>query len=170
MPPHAGYIIIKNKAGETERKTFRNFYGDVDKGSRRPAFMYPRKKVALQEEISRIKDALDEGYVTSERKSAVKIELKEKQDRLKAVLDSEAAAQELFDDHKDTWMKRRENIAEEISMRMPSKQDVKDKRVNPHRQLATEKAGGLENLKIEYAILSSLAGEDGSAALLQREA
>ncbi len=173
--PAPGYIIIKCRSGgDSERVSYRNFYGPADKGSRKPAFMYPKRRAALQEDVERIKDAIDEGYVTNERKASARIELKEKQDRLKQIDEATAVAQELFDNHKDVWMKRRENIAEELAARMPTRQDIKDKRVNPYRQLENEKLGNkklqpLEGIKIEYAVLSKLAGEDGLSLNLQRE-
>jgi hypothetical protein len=66
-------------------------------------------------------------------------------------------------------MNRRTELAEEISQGIPTEKEVKRRHVNPHRNLERD-LKGLKAKKLEYVILSSLAGEETNTSFLQKEA
>ena len=166
---HSGFIIIKKDGDEKgHRATYRDFYGPLDKGSAKPSFCYPRRKEALQEEVDKMQKAIDNGYISKEREMESKIQLRTKKKRLDDINAQESAAKKLFEENKDSWMKRRDALAEEITAATPTMADVKKRRVNPFTTLKKEK-GGLEEKKREYIVLSRLAGEESNISFLQRE-
>jgi len=165
---NAGYIIVKNSEGAGRKATYRDFYGPLDKGSAKPSFCYPKRKESLQEEVEKMQKSLDNGYIAKDREMEAKVQLRTKKKRLDEINAQESDAKKLFNEHKDQWMKRRADIATEISDATPTQTDTKKKRVNPHKVLAMEKSG-LEDKKREYIVLSRLAGEESNTAFLQKE-
>jgi hypothetical protein len=167
MAANQGYIIIKD--GEKNRRsTYREFYGPLDKGSAKPSFCYPKRKEALKEEVAKMERVLDQGHIAKEHEMKARVTLKTKKDRLKAIETQEGEAAKLFTDNKDSWMKRREALKEEIRESMPTQEAARKRKVNPHKVLKDEKAG-LEDKKREYIVLSRLAGEDSNVSFLQKE-
>jgi hypothetical protein len=165
--PYAGHILIKD--GDKNRKmTYREFYGPLDKGSAKPSFCYPKRKEALKEEVEKMERVLDSGHIAKEHEMEARVTLKTKKDRLKEIDTQEGAAAKLFKENKDAWMKRRDELADEIRETMPKLSDVKKRRVNPHKVLLNEKKG-LEDKKREFIVLSRLAGEDSNISYLQRD-
>jgi gas vesicle protein len=167
MVANAGFIVIKD--GEKNRRsTFRDFYGPLDKGSAKPSFCYPKRKEALKEEVEKMERVLDSGHIAKEHEMEARVTLKTKKDRLKAIDSQEGEARKLFNENKDKWMERRTTLAEEIRETMPTEENVRKRRVNPHKVLVTEKSG-LEDKKKEFIVLSRLAGEDSNVRFLQKE-
>ena len=167
---HERNIIIQNKSGKSSREiTYRTFYGPLDKGSSKPSFCYPKRKEALQEEVDKMQKAIDNGHISPERAMEAKINLNTKKKRLDDINAQEAVSRKKFEDNKDEWMVRRKELAEEIAALMPTEKEVQKRRVNPHLNLQREKAGGLEEKKREFMVISRLAGEDSNIANLQRE-
>jgi hypothetical protein len=164
----AGYILIKGEGDSKKRSTYRDFYGPLDKGSAKPSFCYPRRKEALKEEVSKIERVIQSGHVAKEHEMELQITLKTKKDRLKGLDAQEGEANKLFKENKDAWMKRREELATEISESMPKASDVRKRKVNPFKVLKAEKSG-LEDKKKEYIVLSRLAGEDSNVSFLQKD-
>jgi hypothetical protein len=158
---NAGHIIIK-KDKETKREGrygMGQFFNPVDKGSAKPAFCYPRRTAGLREELSQMERVLKEGQVDPERKMAFELKAKQISDRMEEIDDSFKNAKDIIDKDPDAWKTRRDNIAGEISDRMPTRDDVHKRRVNPHAVLRQDKEGGsgnrpLEELKREYTIIS----------------
>lgn len=164
-----GHIIIQSKSGRSARElTYRAFYGPLDKGSAKPSFCYPKRKEDLTEEVEKMKAAIDSGYVSKDRLMDAKINLKTKKERLDAINKQEDRAKKLFEENKDTWIKRRKELAEEITAATPTLKDTQQKRVNPFTTLKKEKSG-LEDKKREFIVLSRLAGEESNVSFLQRE-
>lgn len=168
-----GYIIVKGKAGtdgrHTEnRRTYKQFYGEVDKGSNKPSFCYPRRKLDLEEETRSMERALELQQVAGDRRLQFEASLKKKKDRLDAINQSHEDAKNLLDEHKDQWVARRKELGDEISAATPTRQAVKDRHVNPYSILKTEK-GGLGEKKKEYQVLSRLLDEESNVGFLQRE-
>lgn len=164
-----GYIFVPSKSGKSEVATsYRAFYGPLDKGSAKPSFCYPRRKEALVEEVEKMQKAIDNGYIAKEREMESKIQLRTKKKRLDDINAQEASAKKLFEENKDAWMKRRSELAEEISAATPTLKDVQKRRVNPFTTLKKEKTG-LEEKKREFIVLSRLAGEESNISFLQKE-
>lgn len=165
----SGFIIVKKDGDEKgHRATYRDFFGPLDKGSVKPSFCYPKRKEALQEEVEKMQKNVDNGYISREREMEYKTTLRAKKKRLDDINSQESAARKLFEENKDSWMKRRDALAEEITAATPTLKDVQKRRVNPFTTLKKEK-GGLEDKKREYIVLSRLAGEESNISFLQRE-
>jgi hypothetical protein len=166
---NAAYIVVKGEGDQNRRVSYKDFYGPLDKGSSKPSFCYPKRKEALKEEVDKMERLVNSGHIAKEHEMDVKIKLKEKKDRLKGIEAQEGEAQKLFNKNKDKWMERRSALAEEIAAKMPSRDNVSKRRVNPHTVLKEEKAGGLGEKKKEYIVLSRLAGEESNTTFLQRD-
>jgi hypothetical protein len=164
---NAGFIIVKD-GDKGRRSTYRDFYGPLDKGSAKPSFCYPKRKEALQEEVEKMQKAIENGYIAKEREMEAKVTLRTKKDRLDKINEQESAARKLYEENKDSWNKRRTTLAEEISESTPKLSDVKKRRVNPFTTLKKEKSG-LEDKKLEYMVISRLAGEESNISFLQRD-
>lgn len=162
------YIIVKD--GEKGRRvSYKDFYGPLDKGAARPSFCYPKRKEELVEEIKSMKRAIDHGHVSPDKKMAVEMDLKKREERLDKLNEQETAARKLFNENKDKWLERRTSLAEEITAKTPTRADRKKRIVNPHRVLQEEKQGGLQEKKTEYIVLSRLAGEESNVSYLTRD-
>lgn len=164
---NTGYIVIKD-GDKGRRCSYREFYGELDKGSNKPSFCYPKRKEALKEEIDRMERALDSGYIGKDREMQIKQDLQKRKERIEKINEQEEKAKKLFNENKDAWMKRREALAEEITGSMPSRDNVKKKTINPFSTLKKEK-GGLEEKKREYIVLSRLAEEESNVSFLQKD-
>jgi hypothetical protein len=162
-------IIVKNKDGGNRKASYKEFYGPLDKGSAKPSFCYPRAKDSLKEDVESMHKALENGYIDKGKEMQVRADLKMKEKRLNDIDAQEGKAKELFKENQEAWMKRREALAEEIREGMPSATDVTKKRVNPYRIHENEKKKGLGEKKLEYQVLSHLAGEESNTGYLQRD-
>ena len=154
---HEGHIYVKNdKKNEKQRDgsmNIRQFFTAVDKGSSRPAFCLPRHFEAFKETTVQMRRALDNGFVAPDRKMAIEEKYRQHNERLKSLEDNRANAAKIIKEDPDAWAKRRSELAEEISNSMPKRSEVNKKRINPFRNLKTEKSG-LEAKKQEYIIIS----------------
>lgn len=169
--PYGGYIVSKggDARKHSDRKTYRQFFSPtVDKGSAKPSFCYPRRKLDLEEEVKSMERSIEMGNVSGDRRLTFENSLKQKKDRLNAINQAHSDAKNLLETDKDAWVERRKEIASEIRNATPSKKDVKDRRVNPHTVIKNEKAG-LGELKKEYQVLSRLIGEESNVEFLQRD-
>jgi hypothetical protein len=163
---NAGHIFVKN--GVERPYNYRDFYGPMDKGSAKPSFCYPKRKEALEDEVSKTEKALENGYIAKEREMEARITLKTKKKRLDDINTQESDAKKIFAENPDFFIKRRAELAKDIRSAMPTRNDVSKRRVNPFKVLQTEKSG-LEEKKREFVILSRLAGEDSNTSFLQRD-
>ena len=164
---NAGYIIIKD-GDKGRRATYREFYGSLDKGAARPTFCYPKRINDLKETIEKTERALEFGQIPKDREMETKVDLRKKQQRLDKINEEGSAARQLFNENKDNWLKRRDTLKEEISASIPTREEVKKKRVNPFTTLQNEKSG-LEDKKKEFIVLSRLAGEESNVSFLQKD-
>lgn len=155
--PNEGYIMVKKgKEKPSEGKnpmSVNQFFTRVDKGSSRPAFCLPRHFESFKEENDQMERALDEGHITPDRKLDFERKFKVHSERLEELKHNKANAKNIITENLDSWVKRRNALAKEISNSMPSATDVAKKRVNPFSNLKKEK-GGLEAKKQEYIIIS----------------
>jgi hypothetical protein len=158
-------IIIK---GKEKPYNYRDFYGPLDKGAAKPSFCYPSRKQDLKEEIEKGQKVLDSGYISKDKEMEFRVALTAKKKRMDEIESQEGKAKELFTENKDTLMKRRDDLKDEIKKAMPSRESVKRRLVNPHTTLKMEK-GGLEDKKREFVILSRLADEESNIGFLQKE-
>ena len=161
-----GFIFVKKAENEhkqpqsTGRWGTRQFFMPVDKGSAKPAFCYPRRAEAMQDEYRSRKKVLDSGAMDKEEgKMAYELKTKQIGERLEDIYGSFEKAREIIDKAPDSWSKRRETLAEEIKERTPTRDDKIKRRVNPHAVLREEKIGTgtnrpLEEVKREYTIIS----------------
>lgn len=163
-----GHIIVKGKRLDGRKFNMQRFYRPVDAGSAKPAFCYPRRRQDLQEEVDRMRRNLDEGNVAQTRKMKYKMQLKEREDRLDQINESFDNAKKVIDEDPDAWNAYRNELAEKISAGLPTREDERMRRVNPHRRLREEK-GGLESMKRQYVIVSRALGEESNTSFLQKE-
>lgn len=165
MPANAGFVFIK---GKEKPYSYRDFYGPLDKGSAKPSFCYPSRKQDLKEEIEKSEKILDSGYISKDKEMEFRVNLNTKKKRMDEINAQEADARSVFEENKDMLMKRRKELAKDISAAMPSRDAVKKKTVNPHKILKMEKSG-LEEKKREFVILSRLADEEANISFLQTD-
>lgn len=149
-------------------KDINRFYGGIDKGSDKPAFCKPRHMTRFKEDTDGLRKTLETGMVAPHRRMAQELSLKEREKRDDQLRESKDAAEKIIAEDPDGWRKRRNEIGEEIRAGMPSRKDVKERRVNPHMNLKREKEGGLGQLKKEFIIISHAMGEDPNTSHLQR--
>jgi hypothetical protein len=154
--------------GRVYPKDYRIFYGPEDKGAAKPAFCYPQRIETLKEEVRSMQRALDMGYVASDRRTGFEARLKRCKNRVDAINENTERVQKIIDNDKDYWVKRRKDLAKEIRNALPSRKDVKERRVNPFRVAKMEKEG-LGAMKKEYIIVSRALGEESNTSFLQRD-
>lgn len=169
-----GHIIIKRKdrsenQGRHDPMSIRRFFLPVDKGASKPAFCYAKKMEFLKEDADVMEKNLDNGNVAAERRLEYKARLAKVKARVDQVFESKENAKKIIAENPDKWRDRRKELAEKISAGMPSRKDVKDRRVNPHANLRREKQEGLEKMKQEYKIISRALGEESNVSFLQRD-
>ena len=177
-----GHIIVKsgeNVAPQKGRYGTSQFYKEIDKGSSKPAFCYPRRAQVLKEEFHTMEKNLDMGHITPERKMAYAQKMKQLGKRIEQIDESFNNAKEIIESNKDGWKSRRDNLAEKISEMTPTRDDVIKRRVNPFAVLRREKQGEkgskpLEKMKREYTVISrafQAAGEfeEANHSFLQKD-
>ena len=172
-----GHIFIKGskKSAPTGMAGMKKtFFMPVDRGSARPAFCYPKHREFMSDEVNSMQKALDNGMVAPDRRMQVEHDLIKHRERLDQINESWDNAEKVIKANPDYWAARREQLASEISDAVPSRKDVKERRVNPHKNLNLEKQGGLEEKKNEFRIISramQAAGMDAESnvAFLQKE-
>lgn len=170
------HIIVKKSGG---RYSTKQFFRPVDKGSSKPAFCYPRRADALKEEHASMKRNLDRDMVSPERRMVYEQKMKQLGDRVREIDESFDGAKKIIEKDKDAWKTRRDNLAAKIRDKIPTRDDVRKKKVNPHAVLRREKQGengeaSLENMKREYTIISrgfQAAGEweESNHSFLQKD-
>jgi len=181
-----GFIFVKKAENEhkrpqtTGRWSTKQFFTPVDKGGTKPAFCYPKRAEHLQDEYKSRKRTLESGALDGqENKMAFELKTKAIGERLAEINGSFENAREIIDKAPDSWAKRRDTLKKEIEARLPTRDDVKKRRVNPHTNLRNEKQGmndqrPLEEVKREFTIISralQARGEDANAnaSFLQKD-
>ena len=154
-----GHIIVKGGSKSQGRYNMGQFFRDVDKGSSKPAFCYPRRTDGLKEELSQMDRNIKEGVIDPERKMGYELKANKIRERVNLIDESFKNAKEIISKNPDAWKTRRDNLATEISERTPTRDDKEKRRVNPHGVLREEKVGTgdsrpLEDVKREYTIIS----------------
>jgi hypothetical protein len=160
-----GHIFIKRPETEKPKQTsgrwgVKQFFRPVDKGSNKPAFCYPRRAEGLAEEYEQRKRTLDSGAMDgTENKMQYEMRTKQIGERVDLIKESFDGAREIIDKAPDAWRTRMNTLAKEIKERMPSRDDVIRRRVNPHTNLKNEKVGmgedrPLEQVKKEYTVIA----------------
>ena len=151
-------------------KSYKRFYDSngVDKGASKPIFCYPERKKRFEEETQSMRRQLESGNINSEHKMSFELRVKEREKRLDSMNSAADKARKEFEQDKDYWVERRKKLAEEIAGTMPTRDDVRKRRVNPHKIIKQEKSG-FEDKKKEYIVISRLMGEDSNVSFLQRD-
>jgi hypothetical protein len=159
-----GHIIIKGgsekprqNSGRWGTKQF--FMDNLDKGSSKPAFCYPRRSEGLKEELQQMDRNIKEGRVDPEQQMSYQLKAKKIRERVDLINESFENAKTIIDKAPDSWKTRRDTLAKEIADRTPTRDDKRKRRVNPHAILREEKVGSdgkrpLGDLKKEYTIIS----------------
>ena len=160
---NSGHIIIKKSESDQPKQSPRwstkRFFMDVDKGSAKPAFCYPRRSQGLVEELNQMERVIESGQLDGEHKMGYELKAKKLAQRVDLINESFRNAKEIIDKEPDAWKTRRDTLAAEIAERTPTRDDKRKRRVNPHAVLRDEKVGGpgkrpLEEVKREYTIIS----------------
>ena len=159
-------IIVKDKE-KSRQMGYRQFIGEVSKGSARPAYCNPGGISKLKETIEDMKQNLEAGNVSPEQRMKYKMNLKKHEDRLTEINDEKDRGLKIIKEDPEYWGKRREQLEKEIKAETPSRKDVKDRLINPHTVLRNEMEG-LREKKLEYQIISPLLNEDSDISYLQR--
>ena len=150
-------------------KDVRRFYTDVDKGSDKPAFCKTQHMKFFKEETDGLRTALKTGMVEPTRRMKQERDLKKREAREQQHDGSMERAKKIIAEDPDGWRKRRSELAEKIADGMPSRKDVRLRRVNPHMNLRREKKEGLGEMKKEYIIISRAMGEESNTSFLQKD-
>jgi hypothetical protein len=163
MGAHDGHIIVKGNNDTPPSTKGRygtgQFFKEVDSGSAKPAFCYPKRADNLRNDLRQMKKTLEMGHILPERKMAYEQNVKKLEKRVSEINESFSNAKKIIETGKDGWATRRQNLGKEISEMMPTRKDVRDRRVNPHSVLRREKQGDkgsrpLQDLKRDYTIIS----------------
>jgi hypothetical protein len=172
------FIHVPNKKSSGRYGTSQ-FFKEIDKGSAKPAFCYPRRTQALKEEHASMKRNLDRDMVSPERRMAYEQKMNQLGKRVGEIDASFEAAKEIIEKSKDGWKTRRDNLAQKIADQTPTRDDERKKKVNPHAILRREKQGErgeepLEKSKRDYTIISrafqaSGEYEEANHSFLQRD-
>ena len=149
-------------------KDYRTWWGEVDKGAAKPAFCYPQRVDNLREEVRSMERNLERGYVSAERKMAYESRMKERKERLEKIEANTKRVKQTIGKDKDYWANRRKELGEKIRSAMPSRSDVRKRRVNPYKIAKMEKEG-LGEMKKEYIVISRALGEESNIAFLERD-
>ena len=159
-------IIVKDKE-KSRQAGYKQFIGEVSKGSARPAFCNPGGIKKLKETIDDMKENLEVGNVSPEQRMKYKMNLKKHEDRLTDINDEKEMGLKIIKENPEYWVKRRDQLEKEIRAETPTRKDVKDKLVNPHTAYRKEMEG-LRDKKLEFQIISPLLNEDSDISYLQR--
>lgn len=154
--------------GRVHPEDYRIFWGPHDKGAAKPDICYPQRLQTLREEVQSMERSLEMGYISAERKMAYEARLKERRARLDSIDENIANTRKIINENKDFWVRRRNELAEEIRDGQPSRTDIEKRRVNPYRIAKMEKEGFGE-LKKEYIVISRALGEESNVSFLQRD-
>jgi len=146
---------------------WKQFIGDVSKGSARPAFCNPGGIARMQETVSAMRSNLEQGNVAPHQREQYKINLKKHEDRVSAINEEKDNAKKLYQADQEYWDKRADQLKKEISDATPSKTEVKDRTVNPHTVLKNEMAG-LRDKKLEFQTIQYLREDDPNISYIQR--
>jgi len=158
----------KESLGRVYPRDYKIFWGPADKGAAKPAFCYPDRIRNLRDEVKSMERNLEMGYITAERKMVYEARLKQRKERLDSIDEHTERSMKIVSDDKDFWAKRRDELAEKISAGMPSRSDVRKRRVNPHKVIKMEK-DGFGALKKEYIVISRALGEESNISFLERD-
>jgi hypothetical protein len=159
---HETHVFTSKKSGASPRRKTtskrnpfitRQFFTAVDEGSSKPSFCYPSKRQMFSEEVESLQKAVDGGFIEESRKMEAQHRLNQRRARLDEIEKCRENAVKIINKDVDGWKKEYSRLAEEISNGMPTRKDVKDKRVNPFSNLKREKQGGLESAKRDYQII-----------------
>lgn len=150
-------------------KDIKRFYGEVDKGSDKPAFCKPEHKKLFVEETDGLRKALKSGLVAPHRVMAQELTLKQREKREDLLQESETRATKIIAEDPDGWVAERDKCAEAIKRGMPSRKEVKDRTINPFMNLRREKQEGLQALKKKYIVISRAMGLPANVSFLQRD-
>jgi len=150
-------------------KDINRFYGEVDKGSDKPAFCKPEHKRIFDEETASLKKSLKSGLVAPHRVMIQEQNLKQREERGAQLQESEDRSRKIIAEDPDGWKRRRDECAEKIKRGMPSRKEVKDRTINPFMNLRREKQEGLQATKKEFMIISRAMGEPANVSFLQRD-
>lgn len=159
-------IIVKDKE-KARQIGWKQFIGEVSKGSSRPAFCNPGGINRMQETVADMRRNLEEGNVAPHQREQYKMNLRKHEDRLSAIQEEKDQAVKKYHEDQEYWDKRAEQLKKEIKAETPSKQDIKDKLVNPHSVLRKEMEG-LKEKKLEYQVVQRLRDDDSNISYLQR--
>jgi len=157
-------VIIK----KSPEKDYRTFYGPLDKGANKPSFCYPQRIERMAEEVKQMEKALEHNHVPPDHRAMYEANFKKKKTRLEGIREWKETAEKEFNKDPDFYQKRFKDLKKEIRELMPSRKEVKEKRVNPHTVLKREKSG-LEDKKREFMVLGKLLGEETNVSFLQRD-
>ena len=167
-----GHIIVK----KDKPRTYRQFYGALDKKtvngkevySNKPAFCYPSRIQKMGEDIDGMQKALDLGHVPPDHRMEFEHVMKQRKARHEEILEQRESAVKSFQEDPVYWESRYKELKKVIQDGMPSRKDVKEKRVNPHSVLKREKEG-LEEAKREFMVIGKLIGKETNLDFLRRE-
>ena len=159
-------IIIKDK-DKAKSMGWKQFIGEVSKGSARPAFCNPGGISRMQETVNDMRRNLEQGNVAPHQREQYKMTLKKHEDRVSAITDEKENAKKLYQENQEYWDKRADQLKKEISAETPTKAEIKDRMVNPHTILRNEMAG-LRDKKLEYQTIQHLREDDPNISYIQR--
>ena len=163
----------KKSLGRVHPEDYKMFWGPEDKGAAKPAFCYPQRVEALEDEVRSMERSLEMGYITAERKMTYAARLEKAKGRLDAINENTERVQNIIAQDPDRWNKRRKELAQDIKRGTPSRSDVKKRHVNPFTVAKIEKGvggkPGLGALKREYIVISRALGEESNTSFLQRD-
>ncbi len=183
----ANIITSKTKdKAERSRKCdeFKKFYGRHDQTARVPSFCHPISIERMREERRSLIRTLEEVPMDMLTRSKIKQELNLCETRLNELDEDNNTARKEFKDDADRWAGRRERLGNVISEVMPTRKQERDGRVNPYTVLLWEKGTdanhriedpdtkekrSLEEMKIEYQVLSGLTGNEPDVSFLQKD-
>jgi hypothetical protein len=171
-------IIIK----DGPRKRVDEFRRDHDKGSRRPAFCYPRNIEDLKSEVDKAERFLASNpEISPERKAELSAQTKKKRERLESIQEQVKDVRKEVKTNGAYWQQRLEEFKTLIQENSPSRTDIKEKRVSPwavHRMEkglkkkivvpSTKEAMTLEEIKVEYQGMCKMMDEDSNVGYVQR--
>lgn len=158
----------KKSIGRVHPEDYKTFWGPEDKGAAKPAFCYPQRIEALEEEVRSMERTLEIGTIAGNRKAGYQARLKTRKDRLDAIKENHERVQKIIAKDPDSWSKRRKALEREIKRALPTRKDVEKRRVNPYRVAKMEKEG-LGAMKKEYIVISRALGEESNTSFLQRD-
>jgi hypothetical protein len=102
-----GHIIVKSGSEKPRQNSgrwgSRQFFRDVDKGSSRPAFCYPRRAEGLKEELHQMERNIKEHRVDPERAMGYELKAKKIKERVELFDESFENSKSIIDKAPDSW-------------------------------------------------------------------